>query len=170
MVSFLPGELTPEDITRIAVFNKVLRTARNPFGRHAYRSRYGGKASPWKFLRKGNNESTDEYLERLSKVNPGVSKGLGESIKVSTDPKYSKLLGVSHVIYKDGTMGIIPTRSAIMGRDSTNGKIAMVRRYPDARAAMMQIVQPPAETKRSPKSKQTELPDYLKKTYFQSQL
>ena len=139
MVKFLSGELNAEDVINIAAFNRSIRTAINPFGRDAYRSRYGGRAVPWKLLKKSPGESTSDYLARLGKVNGGVSRGLSSAIDMSkrhTEP------GVAAVIYNDGSTGIMPLKAAIMGTEGKNKTIVEYTAYPNARAALPAIRAP----------------------------
>ena len=140
MVKFLPNELSAVDIINIASFNKAIRTAVNPFGRDAYQSRYGGKAVPWKLLKKSDKETTAAYLKRLAEISPKVSAGLNNAITMSQDAKYSKAsgvgAGVAAVMYSDGSMGIMPAKSAAMAMDGKKGTVIEYRRYPSARAAL----------------------------------
>ena len=139
MVKFLAGELNAEDIINIASFNRSIRTAICPFGRDAYRSRYGGRAVPWKLLRKSPGESTSEYLARLGKVNSGVSSGLSSAIDMS---KRHTEKGVAAVIYNDGSTGIMPLKAAIMGAEGRNRTVVEYTAFPNARAALPAIRAP----------------------------
>lgn len=138
MVKFLPGELSAADVIHIAAYDRTIRTAVNPFGRGAYRTRYGGKAVPWKLVRKADDESTDTYLTRLSAINSGVSGGLKSAIAMS---KRFTQKGVSAVIYNDGTTGIMPTKSAMMGMAGKDKTIVEHTPFASARAALA-VVQP----------------------------
>ena len=140
MVKFLSGELNAEEIISIASFNRAIRTAICPFGRDAYRSRYGGRAVPWKLLKKSPGESRDDYLERLKKVNRKVSEGLKSAIDMSIDHKGYR--GVAAVIYNDGSTGIMPLKSAVMGTKGKNKTIVEYTAYPNARAALPAIRAP----------------------------
>lgn len=139
MVKFLAGELSAEDVINIASFNRSIRTAICPFGRDAYRSRYGGRAVPWKLLRKSPGESTDDYLERLKEVNADVSAGLSSAISMS---KKHTEKGVAAVIYNDGSTGIMPLKAAIMGTKGKNKTIVEYTAFPSARAALPAIRAP----------------------------
>ena len=139
MVKFLQGELSAADIIHIAAYDKSIRTAINPFGRTAYRSRYGGRAVSWKLMRKASGESTSAYLTRLSAVNAGVASGLANAIKMSQSHTEK---GVAAVIYSDGSTGIMPLKAAKMGMAGKNHNVAEIMgTYGSARAASF-VVQP----------------------------
>jgi len=138
MVKFLPGELSAADVIHIAAYDRSIRTAVNPFGRGAYRTRYGGKAVPWKLMRKAPDESTDTYLARLSTMNAGVASGLKSAISMA---KRFTQKGVSAVIYRDGTTGIMPTKSAMMGMAGKDKTVIEQTPFASARAALA-VVQP----------------------------
>lgn len=139
MVKFLQGELSAADIIHIAAYDKSIRTAINPFGRNAYRSRYGGRAVSWKLMRKASSESTAEYLARLAKVNSKVSSGLANAIAIS---KSHTEKGVAAVIYNDGSTGIMPLKAAKMGMEGKNHTVAEIMgTYGSARAAAY-VIQP----------------------------
>lgn len=139
MVKFLQGELSAADIIHIAAYDKSIRTAINPFGRSAYRSRYGGRAVSWKLMRKASGESTSAYLTRLAAVNAGVSAGLANAIAMS---KKHTEKGVAAVIYSDGSTGIMPVKAAKMGMEGKNHTVAEIMgTYGSARSAAY-VVQP----------------------------
>jgi len=138
MVKFLPGELSAADVIHIAAYDRTIRTAVNPFGRGAYRTRYGGKAVPWKLVRKAPGESSSGYFARLGAINSGVASGLQNAIKISQAHTEK---GVSAVIYNDGTTGIMPTKSAMMGMAGKKRTVIEHTPFASARAALA-IVQP----------------------------
>jgi hypothetical protein len=144
MVKFLPGELSAADIIGIAAFNKTIRTGINPFGSDAYTSRYGGKAVPWKMFKKAEGESRVDYLKRLADINSGVASGLKAAIAMGDD-HHEK--GTCVVQYSDGSLGVMPVRSAQLGMEGKKHNIASIvthvgsarQAIPMLRAAQMAV-------------------------------
>lgn len=135
MVKFLPGDISAAEMVNIASFNSAIRIARNPFGRDAGASFYGGRAVPWKLFRKSDDESREDYLERLKDVNPGVSKGLKSAIKMGEE--YSQK-GTCVVQYADGGLGAMPVRSAKLGIAGKGKKVrSIIATVPLKRAQQM---------------------------------
>lgn len=145
MVKFLPGELSAADIIGIASFNSTIRTGINPFGADAYQTRYGGRAVPWKLFKKADNETIEAYLGRLRDINPGVASGLSAAINMG---KSHHEKGTVVVQYKDGRIGVMPTRSAQLGIAGKKGLIERIvtpvgsarQAIPMLRAAQMATV------------------------------
>lgn len=144
MVKFLPGELSAADIIGIASFNKTIRTGINPFGSDAYMSRYGGKAVGWKMFKKAAGESITSYLSRLSDINSGVSNGLKNAITMGASHSEK---GTCVVQYSDGSLGVMPVRSAQLGMEGKKHNIASIvthvgsarQAIPMLRAAQMAV-------------------------------
>ena len=144
MVKFLPGELSAADIIGISAFNKTIRTGVNPFGSDAYQSRYGGRAVPWKLFKKAEGESTAAYLSRLSDINSGVASGLKNAIAMGSSHKEK---GTCVVQYSDGSLGVMPVRSANLGMEGKKKNVASIvthvgsarQAIPMLRAAQMAV-------------------------------
>jgi hypothetical protein len=144
MVKFLQGELSAADIIGISAFNKTIRTGINPFGPDAYTSRYGGRAVPWKMFKKADGESTSSYLDRLRDLNAGVANGLKNAIAMGASHSEK---GTCVVQYSDGSLGVMPVRSANLGMEGKKKTISSIvthvgsarQAIPMLRAAQMAV-------------------------------
>lgn len=94
--------------------NPKYRIAWTPFGPDTKGTEYGGKAVPWKGMKKAPGESTDAYLRRLREALPETAKrvadGLAQAISISQASEGIK--GTALVQYKDGVLGVMPTKAA----------------------------------------------------------
>ena len=114
MAKVYPGEYTLADIANVAQ-SASSRTAVTPFGAPALGifHRYVGRAVAWKMFRKAPGESLDEYLKRFKESFPeqaGVADGLRKSVDMSK--AHAGISGVSLVLMSDGSLMIMPTKSA----------------------------------------------------------
>ena len=135
MVKFLQGDISATEMVNIASFNSAIRIARNPFGRDAGMSWYGGRAVPWKLFRKAEGETTAAYLDRLAEVNPGVARGIGAAISMGQS-HHEK--GTCVVQYDDGALGAMPVRSAKLGLEGKGRNVrSIIATVPLKRAQAM---------------------------------
>jgi len=74
--------LTPEDALRVRQ-TPGIRLTSSPFMPGYRDASVPGRSVVWKGLKKDEDEKTEDYLDRLGKVNSKVASGLGKAIDIS---------------------------------------------------------------------------------------